>query len=110
MNATTETKAPTPQGISALLRKAGFERAVISIRGGTSGYQVTKCRARAEAVKVRQYFTLGGTSLQRYRHELRRYAKAIEAAGYQTEVATYHLIVTARTALVQDTNSEGEDR
>lgn len=89
------SKNPTPQGISALLKRAGFERAVISIRGGNSGFQVTKCRVRENAVKIRQYFYLGGASDQRYREALRGYAKVIEAAGYQTEVGTYHLIVLA---------------
>lgn len=88
-------KHPTPQGISALLRKAGFDRAVISIRGGNSGYKVEKCRARTDAVKVRRYFYLGGMPDARYREMLRKYAAAIEAAGYQTEAGTYHLVVTS---------------
>jgi hypothetical protein len=87
---------PTPQGISALLRKAGFTRAVIGIRGGNSGFKVTKCRARENAVEVRQYFQLSVSSLEPYRDKLRRYAEVIEAAGYGTEAGTYHLIVTAK--------------
>jgi hypothetical protein len=93
---TASSKTPTASGISRLLAAAGFERAVISIRGGTSGFQVTKCRTREDGVKVRQYFQLSGTSLERYRDMLRRYAKAIEAAGYCTESGTYHLVVTAK--------------
>ena len=92
------SKIPTPQGISRLLAKAGFERAVISIRGGNSGFQVTACRAREGAVKVRQYYLAGGVPMGHYRDRLRRYANAIEAAGYGTEMGTYHLIVTAKTA------------
>ena len=92
----SKSKSPTAQGISRLLATAGFERAVISIRGGNSGFQATNCRTRENAVKVRQYFQLSGTSLERYRDMLRRYAKVIEASGYSTESGTYHLVVTAR--------------
>jgi hypothetical protein len=88
-------KTPTASGISRLLAAAGFERAVISIMGGNSGFQVTKCKAREGGVKVRQYFYLGGVPDERYREMLRRYAKAIEGAGYCTEGGTYHLVVTA---------------
>ena len=91
----TKPKVPTPQGISALLRKAGFERAVISARGGNSGFKVEKCRARENAVKVYTYFQLQHPD-ESYRAMLRRYAKTIEAAGYSTEVYAYHLIVTAK--------------
>ena len=90
-------KQPTPQGISALLRKAGFEKAVISIRGGNSGYKVEKCRVRENAVKVRAYFQLR-MSDDSYRAMIARYAAAIEKAGFQTERGTYHLVVTAGSA------------
>ena len=93
----TSPKPPTAQGISRLLAKAGFERAVISIMGGNSGFQVTACRAREGAVKVRQYYLAGGVPMGHYRDRLRRYADAIETAGYGTEMGTYHLIVTAKT-------------
>ena len=68
----------------------------MSIRGGTSGFQVTKCNTREDAVKVRQYFLVSGAPENRYGDRLRRYAKAIAAAGYSTEVYAYHLIVTAK--------------
>lgn len=93
---TPKPKTPTASGVSRLLASAGFERAVISIMGGNSGFQVTKCRTREDAVKVRQYFLLSGYPDERYRDKLRRYAKAIEAAGYSTESGTYHLVVTAK--------------
>ena len=93
---TASSKTPTASGISRLLATAGFERAVISIMGGNSGFKVEKCRARADAVKVRQYFFLGNTPDHRYREKLRAYAKVIEAAGYCTESGTYHLVVTAK--------------
>jgi hypothetical protein len=93
---TPNPKTPTASGISRLLASAGFDRAVISIQGGNSGFKVEKCRTRVGAVKVRQYFYLGGMPDQRYREMLRRYAKAIEAAGYSTEAGTYHLVVTAK--------------
>lgn len=87
-------KPPTPQGISALLRRAGFDRAVVSIMGGNSGFKVEQCRSRPAAVKVRQYFLLRGSD-QRYGEALRRYRDVIEMAGYRTELGTYHLVVTA---------------
>jgi len=92
---TPKPKTPTASGISRLLATAGFDRAVISIRGGNSGFQVTKCRAREGGVKVRVYFQLSHPD-ESYRAMLRRYAKAIEAAGYCTESGTYHLVVTAK--------------
>jgi hypothetical protein len=88
-------KTPTASGISRLLAAAGFERAVISIRGGNSGFKVEKCRARENAVKVRVYFQLRHPD-ESYRAMVRRYAGAIEAAGYSIEAGTYHLVVTAK--------------
>jgi hypothetical protein len=96
-------KTPTPQGISALLRKAGFQRAAVSTRDGYSGFQVTKCHTRVGAVKVRQYFFLGGSPAARYREPLRRYANVIEAAGYSAEMYTHHLIVIALAAKAEET-------
>ena len=89
-------KQPTPSGISRLLSGAGFERADIRIQGGNSGFKVEKCNSRTDAVKVRAYF-LVRMSDQSYGAMLRRYAGAIEAAGWSAEVYTYHLIVTAKT-------------
>lgn len=105
----SETKKPTPQAISALLKRAGFERAVIGIQGGKSGFKVEQCRTRVGAVKVRQVFLIGGMPPQHYRGTLRRYATAIEAAGYQAEVCTYNLIVTAAAPDVSVILSEAEE-
>jgi hypothetical protein len=82
----SKPKTPTASGISRLLATAGHTRAVI------------KCNTRADAVKVRQYFLMSGAPESRYGDRLRRYAKAIEAAGYSAEVYAYHLIVTARAS------------
>jgi hypothetical protein len=92
---TPKSKTPTASGISRLLAAAGFERAVISIRGGNSGFKAEKCRTRENAVKVRAYFQIRASD-ESYRATLRRYAKAIEAAGYSTEATTYYLIVTVK--------------
>jgi hypothetical protein len=89
-------KIPTPQAISALLKRAGFERAAVSIRGGNSGFKAEKCGVRADAVKVRAYFLVRMPD-QTYGAMLRRYRDVIEAAGYSVEMGTYHLIVTAKT-------------
>jgi hypothetical protein len=94
---TNKPKVPTASGISRLLAAAGFDRAIIKVRGGRSGFQVTKCNTREDAVKVRQYFYLSGTATVGYRDRLRRYANAIEAAGYSVEVYARHLIVTTKT-------------
>ena len=106
-------KTPTPQGISALLRRAGFKRSVREGRSGaSSGYRVGKIYGRVvliqqdgaiiqegRAVEVRHVFwSMGGTPAERYRQELERYAPAIEAAGYRTEIQNggRSLIVTAK--------------
>lgn len=97
------TKPPTPQGISALLRKAGFERAVITrsyMRGlgsdHTAGYHVKKRPGHAGEVAVNWWPSTsrknayspavieGDIATGRAMHE--RYAEAIRAAGWGTEI------------------------
>jgi hypothetical protein len=87
-------KTPTPQGISALLRKAGHSRAVIKIRGGRAGFDVHTDLSTGN-VKVEHYaLTMGGYS----EVKLAEYAKTITEAGWTVEAGTYELIVTAKPA------------
>jgi hypothetical protein len=88
-------KTPTPQGISALLRKAGHTKAVIKIRGGRSGYCVHTDLSTGN-VKVQYYSQT--TDLRGYGTELNlaAYAMAIEEAGYAVlKPSPRWLIVTA---------------
>jgi hypothetical protein len=106
-------KTPTPQGISTLLRKAGFRRSERQGRSGpSSGYRVGKIYGRVQlndgtvtgeggAIEVRHAFwSMGGMPAERYRQELERYAPVIEAAGFRTEIQQggRSLIVTAKPA------------
>lgn len=86
-------KTPTASGISRLLSSAGHTRA--DIDWGHAGFKAEKCRTREDAVKVYAYFPVSDAPDSQYRVRLRRYANAIEAAGYGTEVYDYHLIVLA---------------
>jgi hypothetical protein len=90
-------KTPTPQGISALLRRAGFTRAISKLRGGVSGYSVSK--VGFYAVEIR-YSSVTMSTSNEYRYAcLDRYAKAITEAGYAVEIAAAgppRLIVTAK--------------
>lgn len=88
---------PTPQGISALLRKAGHRKAVVKIRGGRSGYCVHTDLSTGN-VKVQYYSQT--TDLRGYNTELNlaAYAMAIEKAGYAVlKPSPRWLIVTAKT-------------
>lgn len=92
------TKPPTPQGISALLRKAGFTRSARTGRSGTcSGFRAGKVYTREGAVRVSHHFWSMGTPAERHREELTRYAEVITAAGYRAEIQNggRDLIVTA---------------
>lgn len=104
----SKTPTPTPQSISALLRKAGFDRSEPWSLGGKGA------SGRAPGYLVRAY----GTGVVRVHHEdgkrlpadedrqrcaemAERYAQAIEGAGYavkRRDVANWSgsLIVTAR--------------
>lgn len=94
----TSPKTPTPQGISALLRKAGFERSVSRPRnqGSSSGFIVGKCYDDEGAVQVRHHFWSMGTPLDRYEEKLAAYAEAITAAGFAAERGWHRLIVRAK--------------
>ena len=91
-------KPPTPQGISALLRKAGFERSEVtsmharnwgrSYREYSDGYQVRKSPGSVTVTRrPRDVAT---------RDEwLTKYAEAISGAGYEAFIDAFDVIVTA---------------
>jgi len=87
-----------PQGISALLKRAGFTRSQESGHYWRSspGYIVRKDWATEGAVRV-QYFNSSGASSQAYKDAtLRKYTDAITAAGYHVQSGVHgDLIVTA---------------
>jgi hypothetical protein len=75
-------KPPTPQGISALLRKAGFSRSVRQGRGQAStGYDVSKSYGDGDVVVRHNTWSMVPFPEARDA-ALARYAAAIEAAGY----------------------------
>jgi hypothetical protein len=87
-------KRPTPQGISALLGRAGFRRSLSSesgIKGGTDpreGYEVRKHPDRDGVVYVKQQPSPHYRRVQvqrRERKNLNAYAEVIEAAGFKVQ-------------------------
>lgn len=87
-------KSPTPQGISALLRKAGFKRSeqLRGYGGSGSGFRVSTGRD-AGTVQVRHHFwSMGGGDAKPY---LAKYTETIRAAGWNVEAGEYELTVTA---------------
>lgn len=90
------TKTPTPQSISALLKRAGFTRAS---QRGTSGFAAGKVYQGDGIVRVRHYFWSMGASDTQHRAHLERYAKAITEAGYTARIDDdgRKLTVTAET-------------
>jgi hypothetical protein len=93
---TVKSKTPTPQGISALLRKAGFTRATPG--NGMFGYVASKIYAGECGVRVR-YLGLRSAPDGARREQLEEYAKVISAAGYAAAIDGdgWELIVTAAT-------------
>lgn len=92
------TNAPTPQAISALLRKAGFVRAISLLRGGVSGYSVSKYGAGPD-VEVRYSSVSMGTSNEHRLMHLARYERVLSMHGYavETDAQACRLIVTTKT-------------
>ena len=99
-------KQPTPQGISALLRKAGFTRSetrsgmIRGLKESSEGYRVSRYRDDQVAVQHRPGFARGAAAQVREHEKLNAYAKAIEDAGFgvqrdQVGFST-SLIVTAQ--------------
>jgi len=83
-------KNPTPQGISALLRKAGFERSVSSpsrvrgLRNHSEGYVVRGVMTgRVHVYHQLSWLRPSDAARQRGREQQDRYADVIEAAGYE---------------------------
>lgn len=76
-------KTPTPQGISALLKRARFPRAA---GRGTHGFSAGKIYQGSGVVRVRYWFAAGGGTDAERRAHLERYAKVITAAGYIAEL------------------------
>lgn len=102
-------KQPTPQGISALLRKAGFEKSttrpgrIRGFREWTEGYEVTKYHGGGVSVKWCPHsLRARGNNEDREQEMLDRYRKVIEDAGYAvadgSTALTGKLLVTAKEA------------
>jgi hypothetical protein len=107
-----QTRQPAPQGISALLRKAGFERAVITRQYGrglgkdhTAGYHVKLRPGHAGEVVVNWWpstsrpntysaaYIEGDAATAKDMHQ--RYAEAIRSAGWGAEVTRLNVRVYA---------------
>jgi hypothetical protein len=95
-------KPPTPQGISALLRKAGFQRYVNSVSEYRDGYRVSAGRTRFERGVVVEHVAFCTSIHMRdtcHAEMLAKYAEGIAAAGWHLGGLTRdgrRLIVTAR--------------
>ena len=95
------TKPPTPQGISRLLAKAGFEKAETH-RGITSeGFHVIRYRLQAGVVIV-NWWPASGDEFDRAQHDamLGSYADTLTEAGFAAYIQDEkgrpdHVIVTA---------------
>lgn len=90
------TKTPDASSISRLLRKAGYQKAVIKIQGGKAGFDVTGYYSTG-AVRVEHYSnTMGPSGLSEVK--LDAYARTITEAGYDVaRPSPRWLIVTAKT-------------
>lgn len=95
---TAKPKTPTASGISRLLAKAGYSRAIAAIRGGRAGYSVSS--GPDGTVYVEFYANTGFCSVRRRIETLDRYASAITDAGwdYAYDIDRDRLIVTATDA------------
>lgn len=89
------TKQPTPQAISALLRKAGFTRALNSfaMRPEDAGFLVLGKVGPPGGLTV-EHVSYRGTG---HLAELNRYSAVLTSAGYRCEhSSTNSLVVTAQ--------------
>jgi len=93
----TATKTPTPQGVSALLRKAGFQKSVSQGRAGQStGYEVSRDYGTG-CVRVRHITWSMNPPDHVTEGALAKYAEAITAAGYQVlSPSPRWILVTAK--------------
>lgn len=92
------TKPPSPQGISALLGRAGFQRSKSTGRGGySSGFAVSKSYGTEGGVRVRYITWSMGASQESRLARLAEFVPVIEAAGWSVRYADRiaELIVTA---------------
>jgi hypothetical protein len=87
----TATPTPTPQGISALLRKAGFEKSTSSAtrikgwRNHSEGYSVSGQVLGSVRVEHKTGFDRGPNAAKRREEMLGEYAGFLTAAGYHVE-------------------------
>jgi len=108
MTATT-SKAPTAQGISALLRKAGFERSRRQARSGQStGYLVEKSAAHPGTVIVyhRRWSMLRNDDAVAL--ALAGYGEALIAAGYEVTADVQRSKLTVCASLTPDQHQPEE--
>jgi hypothetical protein len=94
---TPTPKPPTPQGVSALLERAGFERGVSRPEDqAADGYAVIPNRPGDGIVLVNWW----GADEGEHAGMLHRYAETIEGAGYRVceSADAAYLIVTAKEA------------
>ncbi len=94
----TTTRNPTPQGISALLKRAGFTRSEPMERSGrNSGFLVNRDHGHGGTVRVRHYFRMMGADQDGSirKEKLAAYTKTITEAGWAVEAGEHELIVTA---------------
>jgi hypothetical protein len=92
------TSNPTPQGISALLKRAGHNRAEWDHNMvKKSGYQVMKdWRGTAKVRVIVRYASLLRSEAPAARDALGRYAATITEAGWAVQDDGRELIVTAK--------------
>jgi hypothetical protein len=111
----TIPKPPTPQGISALLKRAGFEKAIVTnnsryVKENTEGFHVGKFPG---GVVVTHWTKSAPPSerttahvqaeRERERGMVTRYAEAIRLAGWRVkESAIGHLVVDTHPEPVPD--------
>ena len=74
-------KTPTPQGVSALLKRAGFQRGKRVIRGTVIGYEVSRDYGTG-AVRVEHVSFSMNPADAVTAGALAKYAEAVTAAGY----------------------------
>ena len=74
-------KQPTPQGISALLNRSGFQHGRAAVRGGRAGYIVSRHLSTGN-VRVEHVTLSMGSPDRVVSAALAKYAKAITDAGY----------------------------
>ena len=88
-------KQPTPQGISALLRKARHARYRSARNAVYGGYRVT-AGTRTGSVKVGHLAGMADRSPAAHAAALDAYTRTITGAGWAVERGEYCLIVTAK--------------